>query len=241
MSVSVHARAVRDSLGLTLLLAGVVFFGSGRFTRLDPALLGYLAAAFVCTAAGAYRVSLFWRRPATAAFGRAFLRRLRTPRQFAAASGVAVQSLGTQNFLFRRGWLRGAAHIALAWGTLSATLITFPLVFGWLEFHAPDATTYQAVIAGVPLFSFPTEGIVAFLIFHALVLCSLSVVAGGLYFLVARLLRGGETGAVGSFYLAPLVLLLLVALTGIALPWSSRLGATRVFDLMIFAHEACVI
>lgn len=241
MSVGLHALAVRDALGLTLLLASMVFFGSGRLTHLDPALFGYLGAAFVCAAAGAYRVSLFWRRPATAAFGRAFLRRLRTPRRLVALSGVALRTLGSQNFLFRRGRLRGAAHLALAWGTLLATLITFPLVFGWLQFRALDTTTYQAVMAGIPIFSFPVEGIVAFLVFHALVLCSLLVVFGSLYFLGARLLRRGETGALGSFHLAPLMLLLMVALTGLALPWASRLGALRVFDLMIFAHEACVI
>src|SRR5678815_1654703 len=79
---------------------------------------------------------------------------------------------------------------------------------------------YQVVFFGLPLpgHQFAIDGAFGFLMFHALSLCGVAVALGAAYFLIARWRRRAEPGATSGFHVAPLLLLLAVALTGLALP-----------------------
>jgi len=73
--------ALRDAASVTALLAVAVWAGSGRFAFFDPALAGYLGATLVAAFGTTYRLSAFWRRPASAVYARALAHGLRAPRQ----------------------------------------------------------------------------------------------------------------------------------------------------------------
>jgi hypothetical protein len=52
---------------------------------------------------------------------------------------VAATHLFGQTFIARRSVSRWAMHQLIFWGCILAVLITFPLVFGWINFtSAPD-------------------------------------------------------------------------------------------------------
>src|SRR3546814_10312227 len=68
---------------------------------------------------------------------------------------IAGQLLG-QGFIRRRGWVRWIGHQCLFWGVIGATLITFPLVFGWLAFKLEPGTTetYRTWVFGFKTITF---------------------------------------------------------------------------------------
>jgi len=237
--MGVEERAVRaarrDAAGATLFLAAAVYFGSGRLVHFDPALAGYLAAVAIALFSIVRRVSLFWRRPAAAFYGRELVKAVRRPRSLAATARNAGRDLVAQRFIARRGALRGSAHVLLSWGTLAGFAITLPLVFGWIHFEADGGRIYRAIFLSVPVARFSVDGVVGWLFFHALSLAAVAVVLGASYFLAARSrLRSGP------FHVAPLLLLLAVAATGLALPIAAKAGAT-LFRVAGIAHEAAVI
>ncbi|MBX3025202.1 hypothetical protein KF840_09850 [bacterium] len=219
----------------------LVFLGSTGFRHLDHALLGYLGAVLAATFGIAYRTSAFWRRPASAVYGRALLRALRDPRRLRAALAGAGRHVIGQEMIARRSRGRWLAHLLLSLGTLASFAITLPLVFGWLHFVVVDDRTYQVVFFGLPLpgHQFAIDGAVGFFMFHALGLCGVAVALGAASFLVARWRRRGEPGATSGFHVAPLLLLAAVALTGLALPASRAVpGAFHVASLL---HELTVV
>jgi hypothetical protein len=232
-------RVVRDATVVTAVLLVAVWAGSGGFRGVDRALVGYLAATVVATFATALRVSAFWRRPASAVFAGALVSALRSPARLRATLAAGRRDLVAQRFVARRSRTRWAAHLLLSLGTLAGSAITLPLVFGWLHFVAEGEGVYRVVVLGVSAGRFALDGAIAWVVFHALVLASVAVVAGAAYFLVRRVRARRLPGTATAFHVAPLLLLLTVALTGLALP------ATRdhpgAFALAAWAHEIAVI
>jgi len=232
--------ALRDALVATAALLGLVLIGSGFGRHLDHALFGYLGATLAATFGIAYRTSAFWRRPASAFYGRALLTALRQPRRLRTALAGAGRHVVAQEMIARRSRVKWVAHLLLSLGTLASFAITLPLVFGWLHFAALDQTTYQVVVFGLPLpgHAFAIDGALGFLMFHALSLAGVAVAVGAMYFLIARWRRRGEPSATAGVHIAPLLLLLAVALSGLALPLSRPMpGAFRVAAIL---HELCV-
>jgi len=232
-------RALRDAAAGTAVLAAAVWSGSGRLAHLDPALAGYLGATLVAAFGTTYRASAFWRRPASAFYARALAGALRTPRRLWTVARAAGRDLATQRFVARRSRARWAAHLVLSLGTLGSVAITVPLVFGWVRFVAVGEKTYRAVVVGVPAGRFAVEGPVGWLVFHALALAAVAVVAGAAYFLALRVRTRALPGTAASFHVAPLVLLLAVALSGLALP--ATRGSATLFPLAARLHEALVV
>lgn len=224
-----------------LLLA--IWLGSDRLAHLDPALLGYLGATVVAFAAATYRASAFWRRRPSAFYARALagtLRRaLRRPSELRAVLRSAAADLVAQRFVARRSRVRWIAHLLLSLGTLASFAITVPLVFGWLRFAADGSDRYRAVVLGVPTASFAVDGVLAWLAFHGLSVAGVAVLSGAAAFLLLRFRQRALPGTTTSFHVAPLVLLLIVAATGLALPATRH--APRLFDLASAAHEIAVI
>jgi hypothetical protein len=232
--------ARRDAGVATGLLVLAIYLGSGGLVHFDPALAGYCAATVVAAGAVAYRVAVFWRRPASAVYGRALLAALRRPRHLRRVLSDAGRHLGTQRFIARRGAARWVAHLLLSWGTLASFAITLPLVWGWIHFEAVESGRYRVFASVVPVGRFETGGWVGWLIFHQLSLAAVAVVLGVLYFLVVRR-RGAAHGAAARFHLGPLVLLLAVALTGLALPVTSRRASYELYALAALSHQVAVV
>lgn len=249
MRTPVRLRPGRDAAALTLALLGAIWLGSRGGRDLDPALFGYAAATVVAVCGVTWRASAFWRRPASAVYGRALLAALtgRAPRGVLSASrrlGTVLQSAGTdlgaQTFIARRSRLRWLAHLGLSLGTLASFAITIPLVFGWVHFEPEGQTHYRPMLFGVPAGpALALDGIPAWFAFHGLALAGLAVAFGAGYFLLARLRTRTIPGVTNSRHLAPLALLLLVALSGLALPASRH--DPLAFAIASRVHELVVI
>jgi hypothetical protein len=232
---------LRDATLATLLLTAAIYVGSGRLVHFDGALTGYCAATLVACFALSYEVSAFWRRRPSAFYGRALWHGLGKPALLLFAARRTGRDVAAQRFIARRSRVRWAAHMALAWGTLAGFAITLPLVWGWLHFDAAGERSYRAVFLGLPLLTFDTRGPFAWLVFNTLNLAAAAVIFGAGYFLVQRLRQRHEAGTTSSFHLAPLLLLLAVAATGLALPLSAAIHAPLLHRLAVAAHEATVI
>ena len=205
----------RDASLATLLLIAAIFVGSGGFATIDVALLGYLGATLIAAFGTVWRISAFWRRPASAFYARALVAGLRRPRSLRRTIASAGRDLVAQDFIRRRSLARWAAHMLLSLGVLASFAIT------------------------VPTIRFPIDGVFAWLLFHGLSIAAVAVVIGAAYFLVARLRLRGSPGAVTHFAIAPLLLLIIVALTGLAMP-ASR-GWPLGFQVAAALHEVSVV
>jgi len=230
---------VRDAALATAVLLVAVYVGSGRLAHLDTALLGYLGATVAAFAATARRASAFWRRRPSAFYGRALAAAVRDPRRLRVALRSAGTDLVAQTFVARRSRVRWAAHVLLSLGTLASFAITVPLVLGWLRFAADGDARYRAVVFSIPTASFAVDGALGWLAFHALSLAGVAVAVGATTFLVLRWRTRALPGAASAAHVAPLLLLLAVALTGLALPAARH--APRLFDVAAAAHEVTVV
>jgi MFS transporter, NNP family, nitrate/nitrite transporter len=232
-------RSLRDASLATLILVAAIAAGSGGFASIDPALLGYLSATVVAAFGVSWRMSAFWRRPASAFYARALLASLAKPQRLRRTVVFAHRDLIAQGFIRRRSLVRWMAHLLLSLGTLASFAITVPLVCGWMHFVPSGERDYQMVLSTVPTVRFAVDGVFAWLVFHALSLAAVAVVLGATYFLVVRMRARRLPGTTASFAIAPLLLLLTVALTGLALPASREWpGAFRVAALL---HQAAVV
>lgn len=233
----------RDAALATALLLLAIYLGSDRFAALDPALLGYLGATVAAFTGGVWRASAFWRRRPSAfyarALGAALASAVRRPSRLGEVLRSAGRDVVAQTFVARRSRVRWIAHLLLSLGTLASFAITVPLVFGWLHFAADGPAHYRAVAFGVPTARFAVAGPIGWLAFHGLALAGAAVLVGASIFLVRRVRLRGLPGETSSFHVAPLVLLLVVAATGLALPATRY--APRLFDAAAVAHEIAVI
>jgi len=126
-----------------VLAAGAIYLGSQRLRTFDAALVGYATATGFLAFGVAYRYVLWVRSPPAMRYLRrgweSFLS-FRNFRRFPTLVPRAVVSnLALQTFIARRGPGRWLAHQAVFWGVVLATLITFPLTFGWISFEAAAA------------------------------------------------------------------------------------------------------
>ena len=234
---------VRDAALATAALLLAIVAGSGFLEHVDPALLGYLGATVVAFAGFTWRASAFWRRRPSAFYARALgtvvVRCLRQPTLLREVLCSASRDLVAQTFVARRSRVRWAAHLLLSLGTLASFAITLPLVFGWMRFVADGPAHYRAVALGVASPRFAVDGALGWLAFHALSLAGGAVLLGAIVFLVRRVRLRALPGELAAFHTAPLVLLLVVAATGLALPATRH--APRLFDAAALAHEIAVI
>jgi hypothetical protein len=108
-----------------------------------------------------------------------------------------------------------------------------------MRFQADGQSAYRVLVASLPAGRFLLDGPIAWLTFHALAVAAVAVVLGALYFLGIRW-RARRLPDVGtSFHVGPLLLLLAVALTGLALP--ATRGRPELFRIAAVAHELTVI
>lgn len=247
MLSTLNPRALAWAALWTLGLVAAVLVGSRNLQHFDGALVAYLFGTLFACFGIVYRYAVWLQRPPTRLYWRAGWRLLfsrRFPAHFALLLRRAFGDLVGQTFIFRRSPWRGVAHWLLSWGCLSAFAITLPLTFGWIHFTlAPGGTdTYVAHLFGFAAFEFPLGSLTALALFHALNLSSVMVIAGALWFVRRRLTDGGQL-ATQTFEhdFLPLLVLLLVALTGLGLTWDYELMQGRAHAFMAITHAISVI
>ncbi len=139
--------------------AAAIVLGSRGLRTFDAALVGY-ATATICLAFGvAYRYVLWVRSPPALRYlrrGWASFLSFRNFRRFPTMVPRAlVSNLALQTFIARRGPGRWLAHQSVFWGVVLATLITFPLTFGWISFEAAGSgSRYVIVVWGLRTITF---------------------------------------------------------------------------------------
>ena len=247
MCPEVLRSTVRGAVA-TLLLGVLIVLGSRNLAHFDAALVGYTFAVLFATFGLTYRYSMWLERPPTGVYWRrgwmAFVRRGRRVRNLRVLVRRLASEVAANRFIFRRGRLRGLAHLLIMWGCIIAVLITFPLVFGWLYFRPvpDDLALYEAVVFGFPVFRFPHESAVAFFLFHGLVWSSFLVIAG-VMLAMQRRMRDGGAAAVQRFAedMMPLILLFAVSLTGLMLTASYTWMEGYAYGFIAILHAITVI
>src|SRR6266516_2154544 len=126
------------------LTAAAIYLGSRNLRFFDAALIGYATATIVLAFGVVYRYAVWVSSPPARRFLRrgwqAFFSWSNFRRLPAAVPRSLVTYLGLQAFIASRGRGRWIAHQLLFWGVVLATLITFPLTFGWFAFLSDSAT-----------------------------------------------------------------------------------------------------
>ncbi len=243
-------RRELPAVTISALGAGVVmlaiYLGSRGLANFDAALIGYAVAVVFATAGLIYRYALWITRPPTwryfIAGWRAFLS-WRNFRRYSLLIPIAWWTdIFGQTFILKRGLLRWVMHMCIFWGVFLSLLVTLPLTFGWIQFTLVPPDNYLLWVLGVPLLQFPIAAGTGFAIFHALDFTAALLVVGVGIALWRRITDVGllTTQRLG-FDLAPLVLLLAIAVTGLALTASSLWWEGRFYWFISLTHQAVVV
>lgn len=244
---SVDGLGILTAIGAAALVTILIVLGSQGLRHFDWALLPYALATIFSAAGVAYRCTAWFQRPPTKRYWSQSWRLYRTG-QFLPSTAYAgqftVNNFVAQRFIAQRGRLRWVAHLCLSWGGMMAFAVTFPLVFGWIHFETPtdDLSTYHVMFLGVKVQEFPVHSIVAFLTFNALNISAILVLIGVCLALYRRLTDGGAL-VLQRFGLdiVPLLLLFVVAVSGLGLTISAHWLQGRGFSFIALVHAASVI
>ncbi len=242
------ARAIAISSCFTAVLAALIVLGSRNLAHFDAALVGYTFATLFALFGVTYRYSMWLQRPPTRMYWRRGWSAFASPRTFFTnlleVLRRGVVEIGGNRFIFRRGALRGIAHLSLMWGCTVAMAITFPLVWGWIHFETvPGALhTYRTFVFGVPAGDFGIDSIIAFIVFHGLVWASILVMIGVMLAFRRRMIDHGAaaTQQFGEDIL-PLVLLGAVSVTGLMLTVSYTWMNGYAYQFIAILHAVTVI
>jgi hypothetical protein len=229
------------------LLSVAIFLGSAGLRYFDAALIGYATATVFLAFGVTHRYVVWVKSPPARRYlirgWRSFLSvgnflRFPTfvPRQLAS-------NLAFQTFIKERGVARWAAHQAIFWGVVLATLITFPLTFGWIYFRAiEDGGRYAMYVLGIKVLAFDPLSMLGWLAFHGLDVSAVLVIAGCSYYLWRRF-RDREAMTDQHFVmdLLPLVALMAISITGLLLTFSASLLEGRYYDFLAILHMGVVV
>lgn len=244
ISARVRLTGAVAAVGLLFL----IWLGSEKLHQFDSALVGYMVAIVALTFAVVARYARWLRMPSTRRYWRRGWQLALSPSAFKELPAllpraVAGQLLG-QGFIRRRGWMRWIAHQCLFWGVIGATLITFPLVFGWLAFRlAPDSIDHYTVyVFGFATIDIPTSGFIGWSAYHALDYTAVLVIVGASLFLWRRF-RDREVFSTQSlgYDMAPLVALMVISVTGLLLTFDSMYLEGEHYDVISVVHMAVVV
>ncbi|MGH2370450.1 MAG: MFS transporter, partial [Chloroflexota bacterium] len=230
----------------TAILLLLIYVGSRGLRDFDAALIGYAVGSVFAIAAIVYRYALWITRPPTWRYFKAgwtnFLS-WRNFRNYTTLIPVALwRDIFGQTFILKRSPLRWVMHQSIFWGVLLSCLITFPLTFGWIRFTLVPPDDYQLWFFGLPMLQFPIEAGTGFALFHALDWTAFLLILGVGIALWRRLREVGLlTVQRFGFDLVPLVLLLAIAVTGLALTASSLWWEGRFYWFISLTHQVTVV
>lgn len=234
--------ATLAALGLIVLIA----IGSRGLRDFDSALIGYAVATVFTVAALAYRYTLWIGRPPTWRYFKAGWVNFLSVKNFLRYTLLIPKAWWTdilaQTFILKRGALRWIMHMCIFWGVILSLAVTFPLTFGWIRFTLIPPDGYQAWFFGFPIFTFPIAAGTGFAIFHALDFSAVLLIIGLTIALWRRLVNAGLLAIQRfGFDLVPLVLLVAIAVTGLALTADSAWWAGRFYWFISLTHQAVVV
>jgi nitrate reductase gamma subunit len=243
--ISVDRGAAAWGVAAVAVALALVGLGSGGLRWFDAALAGYLLGTLFAVFGTVYRYRVWLRRPPTARLNRRGWEALRRSgaRGLVRLAGLAGSNLAAQTFIRQRSRLRWVAHQLVFWGCVLAALITFPLVFGWLHFESvgQDAAHYRAFVANVGTVAFDARGIFGWLVFHALDVSAVLVLAGVFLFLSRRLRDPGAVAVERSTDFLALAGLFAVSVTGLMLTASTLWMDGRFYTFLTTVHALTVI
>lgn len=244
---TLNKQALLKATIATLLIIALVFIGSRNLQNFDAALIAYLFGAVFCVFGVTYRYSIWLQRPPTKMYWRRSWQFLFSKHFIAyVIRGLKLfcQNILFQKFIYPRGRTRWIGHFMLATGCLIAFCITFPLTFGWIHFtlESGSMTTYEAHMFGFKVMDFQLGSFFAFLVFHALVWCSILVIIGSIMMMKRRLTNGGliATQTFDGDWL-PLLLLIAISLTGIGIVFDYTYLDGKTNQFMSVSHAVTVI
>ncbi len=231
-----------------IVLAILIYVGSGGLAAFDAALIGYATATIFLAFGVVYRYVVWIQSPPAKRYLRrgwgSFLSFRNFTRFPTLVPKALVSNLALQTFIARRGKARWVAHQALFWGVVVATLVTFPLTFGWIRFEAlpGEPARYVTEIVGIRTFTFDPLGWVGWLTFHILDVSAVLVLAGCSAFLWRRVRdRGAGTGQRLGYDFLPLVALVAISATGLLMTFSSMFLGGRSYDFLAIVHMSAVV
>ena len=243
----IDPRGAAAGTAVAALLAAGVVLGSRGLRDYDRALLPYTLGVLFAGFAAAYRLAVWLQRPPTALYWRRgwqiLFRRGQRLGNLAFLGRAAAGGFLAQRLIHRRGRRRWLAHFSLAWGSLLAFAVTFPLVFGWLHFETrpDDPRWYRVVALGQVMAEFHTASLARYVLFNLLNLSAVMVIAGCLLALHRRLRDPGER-ARQQFGddIVPLLLLVAISATGLMLTFSTHQLGGAGYPAISLVHAVVV-
>ncbi|MET3984034.1 MFS transporter [Streptomyces sp. PvR034] len=245
---SVTARATLAGAAVSLLLIVAIVLGSRLLKDFDSALLPYAVASVFLAFGVTYRYTVWVSAPGArrlfkkgfgSLFSAANFRRAPT-----ALPKMIATYLGFQKFLGARSHARWAAHQMIFWGCILAAAITFPLTWGWFTFTSGNATGpgYEMRIWGFKVLGYDALSVVGWLMFHGLDIAAVLVIPGASYFLWRRMKdRGAITGQRFAYDLLPLIMLIVISVTGLLLTFSSIFLHGGGYEFLAILHMVSVV
>ena len=225
----------------------LIVLGSRGLRTFDAALIGYATATIFLAFGVAYRYVLWVRNPPANRYLRRGWQSFFSFGNFRRFPGLVpralVSNLALQTFISRRGRGRWLAHQSLFWGVVLATLITFPLTFGWISFEvAGSGSRYAIVVWGFRTITFDPVTWFGWLVFHALDIAAVLVLLGCAYFLWRRFRdREATTAQRLGYDFLPLIALVAISVTGLLLTLSSALLEGEGYQFLATIHMATVV
>jgi len=233
------------------LLGAAIHWGSRGLQNFDAALVGYTFGCLFALFGTVYRYSVWVQKPPTRMYWRRAIEIFLTPSLWRNLQAPRIltksvwSKLIVQDFILKRGFMRWAAHMAIAGGCVLAAAVTFPLVFGWLHFEGVSSMpepTYKVVAFGFETIPLKINSLIGWATLHALVIASFLVIPGVMVAMYRRLVEEGAI-AVQRFGrdLLPLVLLFLISFTGLMLWVSYEFMEGYFYSVMAQIHAFTVI
>jgi hypothetical protein len=169
--------------------------------------------------------------------------RQRKGANLAALPGLIGTQLLAQGFIRRRSRSRWLAHQLVFWGCILAALVTFPLTLGILHFESvgQQGDRYEVYLSRVGTLHFDAASIFGWLIFHALDIAAVLVLAGVFVFLRRRLRDPGAVAIERSNDFLALAGLFAVSITGLFLTVSSLWLHGQFYSALNTIHALTVI
>lgn len=248
MSDRSSIRSVAWGAIVTAGLGVMILLGSRNLRHFDAALVAYTFATLFAAFGITYRYAMWLQRPPTAMYWKRGWQVFLKPRFLARNLVRWVERVCTMflfnRFIWRRGRARWAAHWLIMWGCVLASLVTFPLVFGWIHFETdPDRLDwYVPHLFGFRMPAFPIHSVFGFVVFHALVWASLLVIPGVMIAMYRRMRDHGAAALqqFGEDFL-PLIMLFAVSVSGLMLTASYTWMKGYAYDFLAITHAVTVI
>jgi len=225
-----------------------IYFGSGHLKNFDVNLIGYATATAFLAFGATYRLVMWAANPPSRRYLLKGWQACLRPRTLAGNPMLVPRTLTSnlllQSFIRRRGLGRWLAHQAMFWGVLLAAAMTFPLTFGWVHFRAAAGTAngYTMYVLDQKALGFDALSWVGWIMFHTLDVAAVLVIAGSAYFLLRRISDREVMATQRPLRdLLPLLALLAISVTGLALTLSAALLHGRYYHALAVIHMASVV